>query len=183
MATVSSLVGVRSTLHMPSSSFSRMAASSKRAAAASHGFFSFSSDMETCGVNVATGQSSNNIVLCPCGARLSACRRLSSRRSSGRTSPTQQFERLQNRGIALQFHLVAAFHAECLVEDLGLDPVAQEIQLGGPLADIRLDAAGAGEGLEFVQNGRCHFEIGIRLVALQIVGGEAGDGTAGIERD
>src|ERR1035441_4535295 len=54
MLTVSSLLGVRSTLHMPSSSFSRMAASWKRAAAASHVFFSFSSDMETCGVNVAT---------------------------------------------------------------------------------------------------------------------------------
>src|ERR1035441_1488830 len=63
MLTVSSLLGVRNTLHMPSSSFSRMAASSKRAAAASHGFFSFSSDMETCGVNVATGHPSNNIVL------------------------------------------------------------------------------------------------------------------------
>src|ERR1017187_6839085 len=161
-----------------------MAASSKRAAAASQGFFSFSSDMETCGVNWAKGQSSNNIVLCPCGARLqpaagfpAGALRLIAELS------TEQFERLQDRGIALQFHLVAAFHAECLVEDLGLDPVAQEIQLGGPLADIRLDAAGAREGFEFVQNGRCHFKIGVHLVALQVVGGETGDGTAGIERD
>src|ERR1017187_5056146 len=183
MLTVSSLVGVRNTLHIPSSSLSRRAASSKRAAAASHGFFSFSSDMETCGVNVATGQPSNNIVLCPCGARLSACRRLSSRRSSGRTLSTQQFKRLQNRGIALQFHLVATLHAECLVENLRLDPAAQEIGFSGPLADTRLDAASAREGLEFVQNGWCHFEIGVRLVALQIVGGEAGDGAARIERD
>ena len=45
---------VRSTLHMPSSSLSRMAASSNRPAAASQGFFSFSSDMEVGDVRVAT---------------------------------------------------------------------------------------------------------------------------------
>src|SRR5450759_2115377 len=39
---------------MPSSSLSRLAASSKRAAAASHGFFSFSRDMDSGDVNVAT---------------------------------------------------------------------------------------------------------------------------------
>src|ERR1035438_7336960 len=57
MLTVSSLVGVRKTLHIPSSNFRRRAASSKRAAAASQGFFSFSSDMETGAVDVATSWS------------------------------------------------------------------------------------------------------------------------------
>jgi hypothetical protein len=42
-----SFAGVPSTFRMPSSSFSRDAASSKRAAAASHGFFSFSDEIET----------------------------------------------------------------------------------------------------------------------------------------
>src|SRR5450759_1878112 len=54
MCTVSSLAEVPSTLRMPSSSLSRVAASSKRAAAASHGFFSFSRDMDSGDVNVAT---------------------------------------------------------------------------------------------------------------------------------
>src|ERR1035441_10421205 len=54
MWTVSSLAEVPSTLRMPSSSLSRLAASSKRAAAASHGFFSFSKDMDSGDVNVAT---------------------------------------------------------------------------------------------------------------------------------
>ena len=48
------LGGVRSTLRMPSSSLSRLAASSKRASAASHGFFSFDKDMDSGDVNVAT---------------------------------------------------------------------------------------------------------------------------------
>src|ERR1039457_7281758 len=54
MWTVSSLAEVPSTLRMPSSSLSRLAASSKRAAAASQGFFSFSRDMDSGDVNVAT---------------------------------------------------------------------------------------------------------------------------------
>jgi hypothetical protein len=54
MWTVSSLAEVPSTLRMPSSSLSSLAALSKRAAAASHGFFSFSKDMDSGDVNVAT---------------------------------------------------------------------------------------------------------------------------------
>src|SRR5664279_3307078 len=89
--TVISLVGVRKTLHIPSSSLSRMAASSKRLAAASQGFFSFASDMETGGVNVATEEASGSIMPALC---------------------SQNLQRLQYQGIALQFHLVAAFHSE-----------------------------------------------------------------------
>src|ERR1017187_3055407 len=54
MWTGGSLAEVPSTLRMPSSSLSRLAASSKRAAAASHGFFSFSKDMDSGNVDVAT---------------------------------------------------------------------------------------------------------------------------------
>src|ERR1035438_8496364 len=54
MWTVSSLAEVPSTLRMPSSSLSSLAALSKRAAAASQGFFSFSKDMDSGDVNVAT---------------------------------------------------------------------------------------------------------------------------------
>jgi hypothetical protein len=45
---------VPSTFRIPSSSLSRFAASSKRAAAASQGFFSFAKDMDSGDVNVAT---------------------------------------------------------------------------------------------------------------------------------
>src|SRR5258708_4936443 len=54
MWTVSSLAEVPSTLRMPSSRLRRVAASSKRAAAASHGLRSFSVEMAGGNVTVAT---------------------------------------------------------------------------------------------------------------------------------
>src|ERR1039457_634997 len=57
-----SLAGDPSTLRMPSSSLSREAASSNRAAAASQGFVSFWCEMEKVGVNVATSQPSGYIM-------------------------------------------------------------------------------------------------------------------------
>jgi SAM-dependent methyltransferase len=68
MLTVISRAGVRKTLHMPSSSLSREAASSKRAAAASQGFFSFSCEMDVGDVNVATDQASGFIMAATGGA-------------------------------------------------------------------------------------------------------------------
>src|SRR5436305_13629569 len=62
MWTITSREGVPSTLRIPSSSLRREAASSKRAAAASHGFFSFSSDIETGKTGGVT------VSLCQCGA-------------------------------------------------------------------------------------------------------------------
>src|ERR1035437_9858417 len=62
MWTVSSLAAERSTLRMPSSSLSRMAASSNRAAAATQGFFSFSREIGTDRVGVATVHASGLIM-------------------------------------------------------------------------------------------------------------------------
>src|ERR1039457_1142120 len=65
MWTVSSLAEVPSTFRIPSSSLRRLAASSKRAAAASHGFFSFCRDIDSGDVNVATIEPPVTLCHCP----------------------------------------------------------------------------------------------------------------------
>src|SRR5690349_11656982 len=105
MWTMISLAGERRTLRMPSSRLSRMAASSKRAAAAAHGFFSFFSEIATGCVSVATGCLPTHYK----GVR-----------GVGRALAAHHLDRFLDHRVALGFYFVALLHAEGLVVNLGL---------------------------------------------------------------
>src|SRR4051812_7679729 len=57
------------------------------------------------------------------------------------TLRADQLEGFQDHRIALGFHFVAFFHAEGLVEELGLKAVGNKVTLGEPLGDAWPDLA------------------------------------------
>ena len=59
----------------------------------------------------------------------------------------------------MRFHFVALFHAECLIEDLGLQAIPDGVAVARPIAYSRLDVALREEELEIIQQRPADFEV------------------------
>ena len=79
---------------------------------------------------------------------------------------------------------MAAFcDAECLIEDLLLQPILNPRAIQQPFAHRRLDIALAGINLKFFQNGGREFEAVGDAIALHILCGELCHDAAGVQHN
>src|ERR1035437_3985780 len=60
-------------------------------------------------------------------------------RGSGTRLGSHNFQRLEDHGVALRFHLIALLHAEGLIEDCRLQSVGDELALRQPLDEAGPD--------------------------------------------
>src|SRR5690348_4716347 len=115
---------------MPSSRLSRLAASSKRASAANHGFVSCSAESR-----VAIGKTSGSYY--DIGWRSLTAR--------------DPLHRPLDLPIPLRFNFIALLHTQRLIENLSLQAVADEVEFARPLGYTRLYVAIGQVNVEIVQ--------------------------------
>src|SRR5690242_6355820 len=176
MCTVSSLVGLRNTLHMPSSRLSRLAASSKRASAASQGLVSCSADS-----SVGIGKTSGYIMTVARGfPPLSTFVRGPNSRTL--LMARNQLHRPLNLRIALGLHLVSLGDAQRLVEDLGLETVADEVEITRPFGQARLYAVLRQKRVKIIEQRRGDLECCRHRMLLRVIGGERSEGRRPLQR-